>query len=107
MKYCSKCGYELIDEAVACTKCGCGVNICHNTKPVTPAKDEADTGLIILSVIIPIIGLVLWALKNNETPNAAKAYGTAALIVCGAWLVLYVLISIIVSSAVSGLIQGI
>ena len=25
MKYCSKCGNQLLDEAVICTKCGCAV----------------------------------------------------------------------------------
>ena len=25
MKYCSKCGNELLDEAVICPKCGCPV----------------------------------------------------------------------------------
>lgn len=29
MKYCSKCGNELVDEAVICTKCGCSVSIEH------------------------------------------------------------------------------
>lgn len=105
--FCSKCGHELVDEAIVCTKCGCGVNTCHTVKNIVPEKDEADVGLIILSVIVPIIGLVLWVLKNKETPNAAKAYGTAALIVCGVWIALYLLVSILISSAVSGFIQGI
>ena len=26
MKYCVKCGNQLLDEAVLCTKCGCTVN---------------------------------------------------------------------------------
>ena len=26
MKYCTKCGAELVDEAVVCTKCGCIVD---------------------------------------------------------------------------------
>ena len=26
MKYCTKCGNELVDEAVVCTKCGCATN---------------------------------------------------------------------------------
>jgi len=26
MKYCSKCGFELLDEAVVCPKCGCAVS---------------------------------------------------------------------------------
>lgn len=26
MKYCTKCGNEMLDEAVVCVKCGCAVN---------------------------------------------------------------------------------
>lgn len=25
MKYCKRCGAELVDEAIICTKCGCSV----------------------------------------------------------------------------------
>lgn len=31
MKYCSKCGNELMDEAVVCTKCGCMVEKATST----------------------------------------------------------------------------
>ncbi|MBQ4111145.1 MAG: zinc ribbon domain-containing protein [Clostridia bacterium] len=106
MKYCSKCGNELIDEAIVCTNCGCGVNPHRTAKADIPEKDEADVGLIILSAIVPIIGFILWALKYKDTPNAARTYGTAALIVCGVWIVIYVFISVLVSSTVSGLIEG-
>ena len=34
MKYCSKCGNELMDEAVICTKCGCMVEMISATSPV-------------------------------------------------------------------------
>ena len=27
MKYCSKCGVELVDEAVVCVKCGCATEL--------------------------------------------------------------------------------
>ncbi|WP_368248904.1 zinc-ribbon domain-containing protein, partial [Intestinimonas butyriciproducens] len=34
MKYCSKCGNELLDEAVICPKCGC---------PVEGSTNKADS----------------------------------------------------------------
>lgn len=27
MKYCQKCGKEIVDEAVVCTGCGCSVEV--------------------------------------------------------------------------------
>ena len=32
MKYCSKCGKELMDEAVICPSCGCSVASLSNNK---------------------------------------------------------------------------
>lgn len=32
MKYCSKCGAELLDDAVVCPKCGCQVDGANITK---------------------------------------------------------------------------
>lgn len=107
MKYCSKCGHELVDAAVVCTACGCSVGFSGGSKRIDPPKDEADTGLLVLCIIIPVVGFILWALKYQETPKAAKTYGIAALIVCGAWVVISAFVSMIVSSAVSGIMDGI
>ena len=109
MKYCSKCGHQLIDEAVVCTNCGCGISISssHSYKDNLPEKDEADTGLLVLSIIIPVVGFILWALKSKDTPKAAKTYGMAALIVCGTWLVIQVFIAVSLSSTISGIINSI
>ena len=35
MKFCTKCGAELVDEAVLCTKCGCMVEN-QPTRPIRP-----------------------------------------------------------------------
>lgn len=107
MKYCSKCGQELVDAAVVCTACGCRVDYSDEFKKTEPQRDEADTGLLVLCIIIPIVGFILWALKYQETPKAAKTYGVAALIVCCAWVVISAFVSMLVSSAVSGIVDGI
>ena len=39
MKYCAKCGHELVDEAVVCTNCGCPVTA--NIPVATPAAPAA------------------------------------------------------------------
>ena len=41
MKYCSKCGAELVDEAVVCPKCGCNVApaVTSTPQPVQPQEN--------------------------------------------------------------------
>lgn len=107
MKYCSTCGEEINENAVVCIKCGCSIPPQHTANHSIPMKDEAEVGLIILSALIPIIGLILWALKNKDSPNAAKSYGVAALIVFGIWIAIYIFVAILVSSTVSGFLNSI
>ena len=77
MKYCTRCGTQLVDEAVVCTGCGCAVE-------TIPAK-KGNSKLANIAKIFMIIGCVLtgfsliplcWtipmtlyycnAIKNNE-----------------------------------------
>lgn len=61
MKFCSKCGKELFDEAVICPGCGCPVVA---PKPPVPLEEEV---LEIVAqdmqdkIVLPIISLILWA----------------------------------------------
>ena len=86
MKYCSHCGKEIADEAVVCVHCGCAApRPTYQIKQTMESRqenavDKADAALIVLCVIFPIVGLILWALKRDETPKAAGSYGKAALI---------------------------
>lgn len=57
MKYCSKCGKQLLDEAVICTGCGCAVS---NPNPPT---SEAQDDLSIIIKIFMIIGCVVGGLS--------------------------------------------
>ena len=56
MKYCTKCGHELVDEAVVCTNCGCATD---NYKSADRA-DAPSIGFAILSFFIPLVGLILY-----------------------------------------------
>ncbi len=108
-KYCHQCGHQLIGKAVICTNCGCGANVQSTNayEEKQPEKDEADTGLLVLSVVVPVVGFILWALKNKETPKAAKTYGMASLIVCGVWLIIQLFIYASISSTINGIMDGI
>lgn len=92
MKYCTNCGSQIDDEAIICIHCGCAVQKAQPQPPVYNAPaDKADAALVVLCVLFPIVGLVLWAVKRDESPVAARSYGKAALIsfcVCTALIVL-------------------
>lgn len=77
MKFCSKCGKELIDEAIICPGCGCAV-----VKPpeLNPIDDKVSVGLCFLSALIPLFGFIYWPLKHKDTPKKAQACGITAII---------------------------
>ena len=54
MKYCSKCGSEIADEAVVCPKCGCA------TSAVKKSSSSVSALINVLSIInCVIVGLAL------------------------------------------------
>lgn len=58
MKICSKCGKELVDEAVICTGCGCPVQ--SETKPKEVSLDALVKGAAttnMISAIILVLGI--------------------------------------------------
>ena len=66
MKYCSKCGNELFDEAVICPKCGCPTE-----SPKAQAKEKKQINantlkgtLLIVAGILVIIVTVLAVLSQ-------------------------------------------
>lgn len=88
MKYCQKCGKEIMDEAVVCPNCGCSVA----TKEVqkTNGEDKVQGGLIAASILLPIVGVILWPVKHKETPKAAMTYGLTGII---SWVLWFILMS--------------
>ncbi len=102
MKYCQKCGHELVDEAIICTSCGCAVAQGNAYSAVSPAyysqQDVVSVGLCILSFLIPLFGIIYWPVKHKETPKRAKACGITAIV---SWVV-GILFSVIFYSVVLG-----
>lgn len=62
MKYCTKCGNELMDEAVICPKCGC---LCAENRPITTAIN--DTGLKTATKVLMIASCALFAIVGLVT----------------------------------------
>ncbi len=61
MKFCSKCGKELMDEAVVCPNCGCAVEIGKDKAPEV-SYDQAVKGAFttnIISAVVIVLGVIL------------------------------------------------
>ena len=57
MKFCTKCGTQLLDEAVICTKCGCAVE-----NSVIFSSAPRKSGVVTATKVFMIIATVLMAL---------------------------------------------
>ena len=87
MKYCSKCGKEIIDEAIVCPECGCAV-VAPQT---TSLEDKVSVGLCVLSALIPLFGIIYWPVKHKEYPKKAQACGITAIIF---WALYFLILSL-------------
>jgi len=70
--FCKKCGKEIMDDAVVCVHCGCSV------QPIVVQTVKADVpsvGLVIVSFLIPLVGLIAWLANMGNRPISAKLYG--------------------------------
>ena len=79
MKFCTKCGKELVDEAVVCIHCGCAVAGATLTATPVVENDAPNTGFAVLGFFFPLIGLILYLLHMNTAPLKAKSAGKGAL----------------------------
>ena len=75
LKYCGKCGKEIMDEAVVCPGCGCAVRGSNMLK----SDDAPSTGFAVLGFFIPIVGLILYLINKDSSPLKAKSAGKGAL----------------------------
>lgn len=77
MKFCRHCGKEVLDEAVICPGCGCSTETNNNKVAV---YDTVSAGLVVLSVLIPLFGIIYWPVNAKTRPKCAEACGIAAII---------------------------
>ncbi len=76
MKYCTKCGKELFDEAVICPGCGCSCE----TQVAPAEEDKKSFGWALLGFFVPVAGLILYLIWKDKTPLKAKSCGKGALV---------------------------
>ncbi len=88
MKFCQKCGKEIMEEAVICLNCGCAVQPSSITQQ-TEVDNSVSAGLVVLAVLIPLFGIIYWPVKAKTRPKCAQVCGIAAII---SWIVYFVIL---------------
>jgi hypothetical protein len=118
MKYCSKCGTELADDAAFCVKCGTATQApapeqTQTPAPVaapaqaaapTPPPEEPDApsgGFAVLSFFFPLVGLILFIVWSGSKPLRAKSCGRGALIGFLVSIVVWIIIIVAIVVAAS------
>lgn len=64
-------------------------------------NDKIDVGLLILSIFVPVVGLVLYFLQKENKPNASKKYGITGLVMLIVSLIFAISISTVAIRNVS------
>lgn len=64
MKFCTKCGTHLVDEAVVCTGCGCAVATqpYQSTETAVAVAQETESGTTTAAKVFMIIGTIIMGL---------------------------------------------
>lgn len=95
MKNCPQCMQQVADDTVICPNCGCEMST-ETQQPANASQgpqvqvaDKASIPLCIVAALIPIFGVIYWAVKHKTSPKKAKACGITGII---AWAVNFVLL---------------
>ena len=96
MKYCSKCGKEIMVDAVICPSCGCS----QDNKTLQIKTDSSSLGWAFLGFCIPIVGLILYLVWKDDTPLKAKSAGKGALISVIISVIVYIIYALILAAAI-------
>lgn len=87
MKYCAKCGKEVMDEAVICPNCGCAVQSeATPTKIAVPkrAKNAKIFGILSILLLAPFgIPAIILANKSKEETGGVMCKQAKTGFVCG------------------------
>ena len=111
MKYCTKCGKELFDEAVFCPSCGCPANPVQQPvqppvqqpyyNPYQPMPVVESSGLatcaMVFAFLMPIVGLILGIIgtckyQNPQLKNKSKS---AIFVSIGVWIICFFLLTVL------------
>ena len=102
MKYCWKCGAELMDEAVVCPKCGCAVAELKQSENQGEKKNTVAIVGFILSFLFAIPGLVLGIIglvQSKKLNGEGKGFSIAAIVISAVSFVIEIVVCITVIAA--------
>ena len=100
MKFCSKCGKEILEDAVICPHCGCSAS----PNITAMAEDAPSTGFAVLGFFFPLIGLILYLVWKEKTPLKAKSAGKGALIGFCVSLVVSIIYGVMLGSMIGSML---
>ncbi len=96
MAFCRKCGKEINDDAVMCVHCGCATEKAArpstNQNPDYDPYSGADFVEVLLSLLIPIAGIILYVVKKDTRPKAAKTCLITGVVT---WAICFILMTIL------------
>ena len=100
--YCPKCGAENVEEAKFCGSCGNALALRKEPlqSSVGPASEskavssELKIGVIIGTIIIPLIGLIMGGMYINDNSDEKKKVGRLWLFTGLGMVVIYCLIAL-------------
>ena len=109
MKYCSKCGKEIMDDAVICVNCGCPVENAPAKNTNVAAQNEFGekstlaTCAMVFAFLFPLAGFILGIVGavKYKTASYKKRCIAAIIVSVVVWLVFFIIGMVIVQNAAS------
>lgn len=90
--FCKKCGKEIMDDAVVCIHCGCAVDDSQLKEAGSP-EDKVNAGIIVGTVLIPLIGLILGIV--NLCQKKTRSGGIYLGVGIGCWILNMIILSLV------------
>ena len=90
--FCYSCGQEIDNNSQFCLHCGAPA--AGNMNGVSIKKDGPSFGFALLGFFLPVVGLIIYLVMNDDRPQKAKSAGKGALVG-------------VITSVVTGIITGI
>ncbi|MBU1145527.1 MAG: zinc ribbon domain-containing protein [Firmicutes bacterium] len=106
-KFCSNCGSPVNEDQDVCLKCGKSLN---TVSKKTYVEEDSTAIYGVLGFFVPLVGLILFLLWQDERPKAAKSAGKGALISviigCAVGLIYLIIFLIIILTVPSDFISS-
>ena len=75
--FCSKCGSEIMDEAVICPNCGCSTENFHQKK-----DDKVSAIVVLLTIIVPLVGFIMGIIYLGQGKRAGGTLIALSILMC-------------------------